>query len=232
MHKKISLFCKYLHIHRFLYIFRAVINLYIRKPLNRLQPRSLSLPSLFFQCIIYDVPSRSTCTYIFFWGGRTPPPTNKQTTCNIVAHSLSSLNYFCLLPRWLGSPEHSNTITIRIYLQKSVLPVYIYHLQRVMLPFTCQTDGQNPIWFALRPFQAVMDADRTKLDFFVQRAEPSPCISGCAQAPGALQTGECSSILLLNLCSYILISYLFLHLYCVPLCIISGFQVYMCICNP
>ena len=144
MHKKISLFCKYLHIHRFLYIFRAVINLYIWKPLNRLQPRSLSLPSLFFQCIIYDVPSRSTCTYIFFGGGRTPPPTNKQTTCNIVAHSLSSLNYFCLLPRWLGSPEHSNTITIRIYLQKSVLPVYIYHLQRVMLPFTCQTDGARP----------------------------------------------------------------------------------------
>ena len=67
----------------------------------------------------------------------------------------------------------------------TIYSVLCYHLH-------VKLTGQGPIWFALRPFQAVLDADRTKLDFFVQRAEPSPCISGCAQAPRALQTGECS----------------------------------------
>jgi len=38
--------------------------------------------------------------------------------------------------------------------------------------------------------KALLDADRTKLDFFVQRAEPSPCISGCAQVAEPLQAEE------------------------------------------
>lgn len=83
-HKKVEFVLKiYLYIQRFLNTFRAVIHLYIWKPFNRLQPRSLSLPSLFFQCI-YVASSRSTCTYIFFVGGKNTT-TNQQT--NNMQHS-------------------------------------------------------------------------------------------------------------------------------------------------
>lgn len=61
----------------------------------------------------------------------------------------------------------------------TIYSVLCYHLH-------VKLTGKTPLGSPFRPFQAVMDADRTKLDFFVQRAEPSPCISGCAQAPGAL----------------------------------------------